>query len=168
MVPDTLDLRARSFKRSGKPEQAIADWKRALSMDPRNPRILVQLAYGFREAKQYDDVLSTLDLAMLYGANDEDVRDARGRILLYELNQPAEAIADLRRATELDPTRSKYWYNYGLAMYRAKDCEAEGALASYQSVCATSSDCSAAMLKWAADAIRYLKNPRVCPTQPAK
>lgn len=152
-VPGTLDWRARSWRKLGQLDRGFADWDSALSLDPANPRILVQVAYGLRDLQRYDAVLSTLDRAMLYGADDENVRDARGRILLYELERPAESIADLRRATELNPRKKKYWYNYGLALYRIKDCEAVPALTTYLKVCEAGAKCKADNPEWASEVI---------------
>ena len=136
---------------------------RQIPVDPRNPRILLQVAYALRQVKRYDDALSTLDRALLYGAHDDDVRDTRGRILLYELNRPADAILDLERATQLDPGSKKYWYNYGLALYRTKDCKAVEALSTYRKVCEAGARCTKTSMAWAAEVIEYLKNPRICP-----
>lgn len=162
-VPDTLDWRARSLRKLNQLDRAFADWDLALSVDPRNPIILVQVAYALRQVKRYDDALSTLDRALLYGAHDDDVRDARGRILLYELNRPADAILDLERATQLDPGSNKYWYNYGLALYRTKDCKAVEALSTYRKVCEAGARCTKTNMAWAAEVIEYLRNPRICP-----
>lgn len=121
------------------------------------------MAYALRQVKRYDDALSTLDRALLYGAHDDDVRDARGRILLYELNRPADAILDLERATQLDPGSNKYWYNYGLALYHTKDCKAVEALSIYRKVCEAGARCTKTNMAWAAEVIEYLRNPRICP-----
>lgn len=161
--PDSLDWRARNLRKLGQFDRAFADWNEALSVDPRNPRILVQKAYALREVKRYQDVLSTLDQATLYGAYDEDIRDARGRILLYELERPADAIDDLRRATKLDPESKRYWYNYGLALYRTKDCKAAEALSTYRRVCIQGAECSKKNMKWAAEVIAYMEHSRNCP-----
>ena len=164
-VPDTLDSRARSRRKMKQFDRAFADWDLALSLDPGNPEILLQLAYALRQVGRHDDVLSTLDRALLYGAHDQDVRDARGRILLYELRRPGDAIADLRRATELNPGRKKYWYNYGLALYRVKDCKAAQALVTYRKLCAAGAKCAKKKRAWAAKVIHYQQSPGHCPVQ---
>ena len=160
--PNALNWRARAYRRLGQLDKAFDDWETALSLDPSNPKILVRLAYALREVKRYEDVLTVLDRALVYGEYDDDVRDARGRILLYELGRPADAIEDLRWATELEPN-SKRWYNYSLALYRIRDCKAAEALAIYRAVCAVGTTCSEKNLAWAGEAIAHLQDTRICP-----
>lgn len=161
--PTTLDWRAQAYRRLGQLDKAFDDWETALSLDPSNPEILVQLAYALREVKRYEDVVNVLDRALVYGEYDDDVRDARGRILLYELGRPADAIEDLRWATELKPNSKRYWYNYSLALYRIRDCKAAEALATYREVCAAGAACAEKKVAWAGEVIAYLKHTRICP-----
>ena len=149
----------------GQLDKAFDDWETALSLDPSNPEILVQLAYALREVKRYADVLTVLDRALVYGEYDDDVRDARGRILLYELGRPADAIEDLRWATELEPNSKKYWYNYSLALYRIRDCKAAEAIATYREICAAGAACAERNVAWAGEVVAHLKDTRICPDE---
>ncbi len=167
-VSDVLGDRASVKRKLGQFDSALMDLDMALSLSPRDPYILLELAYTLREAKRYDGVLPALDQAMLYGAHNEYIRDTRGRFLLYQLKRPADAIADLRRATELNPRSKQYWYNYGLALYRTKSCKASDALDAYLELCEAGAECWDQAMEWAAHIAELLKEPKVCPTREAE
>lgn len=161
----TLKRRARVYRVMEEFEKAFADLDKALSLDPRNPELLLEKAYALRAVGRYEDAVATLDEAFYYGEFNDDVWDARGRLYLYELDDPALAIDDLRRTTELDPTSRRYWYNYGLALYKSRDCKAREAYSSYLDVCPKyGNKCSEGDKKFAAEVIQFLSNPQICPS----
>jgi tetratricopeptide (TPR) repeat protein len=141
--------RAQVHHKLGDTRSASADWDAAVALNPYELDTLRYRAYALRDLERYDEALATLNQAMVRGADDQWIRDARGRILLYELDRPAEALADLKHATELQPNSKRHWYNYSRALVATFDCESTYALARYWDLCDGGARCTKANVKWA-------------------
>lgn len=114
-------------------------------------------------AGKYKAAVRVLDDAFHYGSLDDDLWDARGRLYMYKLNDPKRAIPDLKRATELDPTNHKYWYNYASALFRAIDCETVPAYRTYLKVCEKhGNDCFDEGVKYAREVTQHLIDSGKC------
>lgn len=162
--PMTLVARAQAKRQMEDYEGALRDVDQALSFDPSNPDNLVEKVYNLRPLGRYDEALSALDDARHYGDLEDRVWDARGRLYLYELKNPTAGMESLRRATELKPRRSSYWYNYGLALYQTHDCKAVEVYRRYLETCkGQGGRCSAKSKKYAGDVIEYLLHSKICP-----
>jgi tetratricopeptide (TPR) repeat protein len=144
-----LDGRAQVHLKLGDTQSAFADWDAALALDPYEPVTLLQRVYALRDLERYDEALAFLNKAMVRGADNPFIRDARGRLFLYELDQPSEALADLKHTTELQPNSKRNWYNYGRALVATYDCESTYALARYWDLCDGGARCSKEDVKWA-------------------
>jgi tetratricopeptide (TPR) repeat protein len=144
-----LDGRAQVHFELGDVQSAFADWDAALALNPYEPDTLLQRAYALRDLERYDEALAFLNQAMVRGADDPFIRDARGRIFLYELDRPAEALADLKHTTELQPNSKRNWCNYGRALVGTYDCESTYALARYWDLCDGGAQCTQRDVKWA-------------------
>ena len=108
------------------------------------------------------EAIAILERALILGPYDENVVDKLGRVYLYELEQPAQGLEYLKRATELDPTRKKYWYNYGQALYQLNNCQAVPALQQYQARCEDGGKCSKKNREWSKDVVKYLTWQQGC------
>ena len=148
-LADVLAARARAHHELGDSQAAFADWDAAFALDSYNPKSILYRAYALRDLERYDEVLALLNQGMVRGADDLYIRDARGRILLYELDRPAEALADLKHTTELQPNSKRYWHNYGRALIALYDCESTYALARYWNLCDRGARCSEGNVEWA-------------------
>lgn len=158
-----LNARAFTLRMLGQFDEAFNDWGLALDLDPLNPNILIEIAYAFRDLKLYDEALISLNSAVVYGAYNHNVRDVRGRLYLYELDDPVKAIEDLRITTELQPGRSKYWFNYGVALYKIKKCEAVRPLTNYRKVCQKKRQrCNRKNVAWAKGVVEHLTKNQMC------
>ena len=98
-----------------------------------------------------------------YGANDYHIRDARGRLNLYQLNDPAKAIEDLTIATQLRPSSTHSLYHYASVLYRSHDCRAVKALRKFRKTCRKGMPaCQNKYLTWARGAIKNLTTTGGC------
>ena len=84
---------------------------------------IVALAAWQTARKDYTGALKTLDRAAALDAKQAHIPFQRGVVNL-RLGQPAQAVADFRRAVELDPTAPANHLNLGIAAYQAGDLAA--------------------------------------------
>lgn len=162
--PTLLDWRARTHWALGNREPALTDWLLALSLDPKNPDILLGHAQALRDLGQIQAAAHALDEATLLGRDHLAVRRLRGQLLMSDFDRPQEAIPDLRRAVELDPYGRDSLRAYAEALYRSKQCgAASDALLSYQRLCENGNRCAEEDLNWAKEALRGTRAPDVCP-----
>jgi tetratricopeptide (TPR) repeat protein len=144
-----FDFRGRLHNKLDDHDAALADLSTALKFDPYSPYMLLMKANILRDEGRPEETLAILNQAMVHGSEDRYIRDARGRVLLYGLDQPAEALADLKYTTELRPNSKRYWYNYGRALVATYDCESTYALARYWDLCDRGARCTEGNVKWA-------------------
>lgn len=154
--------RAKTLAKLGKNKQALEEFQVALQLDGYNPDILTNAAYVLTHEGRYHEAIDLLRNALIHGKYDEYVVEKLGRIYLYNLHQPAEGLEFLRRATELNPERHNYWYNYGLALYQLNKCEAVEAFHHYQARCEDSQKCSEKYLNWAKLSTKHILWDRGC------
>ena len=160
---DTLERRAWVYRTLKAPKKANKDIDAALALNPQDPDLLLLKARMLRSAEKYKEAVRVLDAATLYGALDDNVWGMRGRLYLYRLNDHKRAIPDLKRATELDPTDDKYWYNYASALFRAIDCETVPAYRTYLKVCKKyGNDCFNEGVKYAREVTQHLTDSGKC------
>jgi tetratricopeptide (TPR) repeat protein len=160
-----LDARARTYRRQGRYDNAFADWDLALKLDPRDPDYLRNRAFALRKQNRFAEARSDLDAALAFGAYEDTVRAARGRLFLYSLKDFQAAAEELREATTLAPKRDDYWYDYAIALYKNLDCEIMPALAAYIRLCESGSDCAEDKVNWAREARKALVSHNECPAE---
>lgn len=160
---NTLERRARAYRSLKAYKKARADVDNAIAVNRMDPDLLLLKANILWAQKKYKAAVRVLDDATHYGALDDDIWDARGRLYLYQLKDHKKAIPDLKRATELDPTNDKYWYNYAGALFRAIDCETVNAYRKYLEVCPKyGNDCFEAGIKYAHEVTEHLIDSGEC------
>jgi len=158
---EILNMRARALRALGRIDDALADWKLALALNPYDPLVLLQEAYGLRQHKRIPEAIAALDRAMQFGAQNEYIWDARGRMYLYDLEDFGKASSDLERATELNPASTKYWFNYALALFKSGDCGAMGALTRYLELCVLGG-CPEESTAWAGGMMQRMSQDDAC------
>jgi len=161
-VADIHKNRAKTLVKLGKKKEAMEEFHTALLLDSHDPDLLTELSYLLVKEGRHKEAIDMLERALILGPYDEYVVDKLGRVYLYELEQPAEGLDFLKRATELDPKRKKYWYNYGLALYQLDDCQAVPALHQYQGRCDAGGKCSKKNREWSKEAIKFLTWQKGC------
>ncbi len=158
-----LYKRAIILRKMGRYDKGFTDLKLAVKLDLLDPDILLEVAYALRDRRFYDQALTALNNALLYGANDYHIRDARGRLYLYQLNDPAKAIEDLTIATQLRPSSTHSLYHYASVLYRSHDCRAVKALRKFRKTCRKGMPaCQNKYLTWARGAIKNLTTTGDC------
>ena len=158
-----LNYRAKTLRKLGRYDGAFRDWGLAVKLDPLDPDILLQVAYALRDRRFYDQALAALNNALHYGANDYYIRDARGRLYLYELSDPIKAVEDLEVATQLRPGSTRSMYNYALALYKSHNCRAVKAIRKFRKTCRKGMpSCRSKNLTWARNALKYLTTTGGC------
>jgi predicted CXXCH cytochrome family protein len=108
--------------REDHPDQADADYRTALRLDPRFVPAMVNLADLDRARGLDDQGTALLRQAVALEADNADAHHALG-LLLVRQHQYPEARAELRRATELAPANPRYAYVYAIAMSSGGDTD---------------------------------------------
>jgi len=158
-----LQGRARVLLKQGNYDRALVDLDVAVRMAPRNASYLRHRALALKKLERLDAALADLDKAVELAPDNKEVRYSRGYFYLYDLKQPARALADLKRATELDPKRHGYWFDYGAALFDTHDCAFVAAFRTYRKLCESGKPCRKDRLKWADMAIRKATHANECP-----
>jgi len=95
--------RAISFERQGMWEQAEADFRRALELNPEQPQVLNYLGYSLVEKQiKLDEALDMIERAVEAQPNSGYIVDSLGWVL-YRLGRYDEAIGHMEHAAELMP-----------------------------------------------------------------
>jgi len=111
--------------RTGDPDRALDAFKKAYSIKPDEPRVLLGLAAAYFELKDYKQALRYAKLAAGLGEGT-----VKGEALLiggksaYQLGKYGQAAAQLKQAAELLPNRADVWLWMGLASYALQDLNA--------------------------------------------
>jgi tetratricopeptide (TPR) repeat protein len=95
--------RAISFERLDRWEQAEADFRKALDLNPDHPQVLNYLGYSLVEKRmKLDEALSMIERAVDARPNSGHIVDSLGWVL-YRLGRYEDAVPHMERAAELMP-----------------------------------------------------------------
>ena len=108
--------------REGHTDQAEAEYRTALRLDPRFVPAMVNLADLDRGRGLDDQGTALLRQAVALEPDNADAHHALG-LLLVRQHQYPEARAELRRATELAPANPRYAYVYAIALSSGGDMD---------------------------------------------
>jgi Flp pilus assembly protein TadD len=97
------------------PADAEIQYKAALRLSPQYTPAAINLADLYRQLGRDNDGESVLRAAIAASPRDAGLHYALG-LTLTRLKQPDEALAELRRAAELEPDRARYLYVYTVAL----------------------------------------------------
>lgn len=98
-----LFSRGISLERTDRWEEAEADFRKALELNPEQPQVLNYLGYSLVEKQaNLDEALSMIERAVAGRPDDGYVTDSLGWVL-YRLNRFDEAVPHMERAAELMP-----------------------------------------------------------------
>src|SRR5437667_1503486 len=117
---------ARGF--NGDMNGAIADFSRAIELDPKSTSAYYHRGIARLEKAEFDAAIGDLNRAIELSPNTSDYYNDRGLAKLRKGDNDG-AIADFTRAIELDPKNALGYRNRALAKNIKKD--ADGALADY-------------------------------------
>jgi predicted CXXCH cytochrome family protein len=99
----------------GRPAEAEAEYKAALRLNPQYALAAINLADLYRQLGRDGEGESVLRAALTASPRDGGLHHALG-LVLTRLKRPEAALAELQRATELEPERARYAYVYAVAL----------------------------------------------------
>lgn len=109
-----------TLARSGKTEQALAEFDHAIALDPNNAPALYRRGLLYQGEKQHQ--LAIEDFTAANGLTPQRADPLLGRAVSYlALDKIREAAADLDEASEADPQNAQIWTTRGLAYERLGD-----------------------------------------------
>jgi Flp pilus assembly protein TadD len=104
------------YTRRGLTADAESEYKGALRLSPQFTPAAINLADLYRELGRDDDGASVLRTAIASSRPDAGLHHAFG-LTLTRQKLPDDALGEFRRATELEPNRSRYAYVYAVALH---------------------------------------------------
>ena len=112
--------RAQALARSGKPEEALAEFDRAITIDPHHAEALY--SRGLLHQNQKRHLRAIDDLTSANGLTPQRAEPLLARAISYlALDMIKEAAADLDEAAQADPQNAQIWTTRGLAYERLGD-----------------------------------------------
>lgn len=112
--------RGQVLAKSGKNEEALAEFDRALGIDPYNVQALYGRGLIYQAEKQYPQAIE--DFTAANGLTPQKVEPLLGRATSYlAIDKAKEAAADLDEAVQADPNSAPAWSARGQAYERLGD-----------------------------------------------
>lgn len=112
--------RGQVLAKSGKNEEALAEFERALALDPYNVQALYGRALLYQGEKQHQQAI--VDFTAANGLSPQKVEPLLGRATSHlALDKAKEAAADLDEAVQADPNSAIAWSTRGQIYERLGD-----------------------------------------------
>jgi len=112
--------RGQALVRSGKTEEALAEFDKAITLDPHNAEGLYNRGLLYQGERQHQ--LAIDDFTAANGLTPQRAEPLLGRAISYlALDKIKEAAADLDEAVQADPNNAQIWTTRGLAYERLGD-----------------------------------------------
>jgi len=114
------NMRGQALVRSGKSDEALAEFNHAIAIDPHNADALYNRGLLHQGEKQHP--LAIDDFSTANGLTPQRAEPLLGRAISYlALDKAREAAADLDEAAQADPQNAQIWTTRGLAYERLGD-----------------------------------------------
>jgi tetratricopeptide (TPR) repeat protein len=111
------NIHGQALARSGKAEEALAEFDHALALDPHNADALYNRGLLYQGEKQHP--LAIDDFSAANGLTPQRAEPLLGRAISYlALDKVKQAAADLDEAAQADPQNAQVWSTRGLAYER--------------------------------------------------
>jgi Flp pilus assembly protein TadD/mono/diheme cytochrome c family protein len=98
----------------GRTREATEQFRAALALKPEYANARYNLARALAKSGKFDDAAGNFTALVTADPSDAQVRNAYGELLL-KMNRPADALAQLDKALQLEPKNKTYWENWNLA-----------------------------------------------------
>ena len=116
----TYTARGQALVRSGKIEEALADFDKAIDINPHQAEALYNRGLLYQRQRQHQ--LAIDDFTSANGLTPQRAEPLLGRAISYlAVDKIKEAIADLDEGVEADPQNAQIWTTRGLAYERLGD-----------------------------------------------
>lgn len=113
-------LQGRTLARSGKTQEALAEFEKALALDPYNAQALYGRGLIYQSEKQHEKAIE--DFAAAHGLTPQRAEPLVARAVSYlALDKVKEAVTDLDEAVQADPHSATAWSYRGQAYERLGD-----------------------------------------------
>ena len=116
--PEARSALGNFYARRGLASDAEAEYKAALRLSPHYAAAAINLADLYRQTGRDGEGENVLRSAIAASPRDAGLHHALG-LALTRLKRTDAAIAELRRAAELEPDRARYAYVYAVALHSA-------------------------------------------------
>jgi predicted CXXCH cytochrome family protein len=104
------------YARLGRFDEAQAEFRAAIALDPRFVPAYVNAADAYREQAREEDVLRTLRAGLAVAPQDATLHHSLG-LAHARLKETGPALQALARAAQLAPDNARYAYVYGVALH---------------------------------------------------
>jgi len=121
--PEARSALGNFYTRRGLASDAEAEYKAALRLSPHYTLAAINLADLYRQLGRDGEGESVLRAALAASPQNAGLHHALG-LALTRLKRREGALAELRRAAELDPERARYAYVYAVGLHSAGDVDA--------------------------------------------
>jgi tetratricopeptide (TPR) repeat protein len=112
--------RGQVLARSGKPEEALAEFDRAIVIDPHYAEALYNRGLLYQSKKQHQQAID--DFTSANGLTPQRAEPLLARAISYlAIDKAREAATDLDEAAQADPQNAQIWTTRGLAYERLGD-----------------------------------------------
>ena len=112
--------RGQALARSGRTEEALAEFDKAITLDPHHAEALYSRGLLYQGEKRHK--LAIDDFTSANGLTPQRAEPLLGRAISYlALDKSKEAAADLDEAAQADPNNAQIWTTRGLAYERLGD-----------------------------------------------
>ena len=112
--------RGQALVRSGKTQEALAEFDQAIDLDPHSAEALYNRGLLYQADGRHQ--LAIDDFTSANGLTPQRAEPLVGRAMSYlALDKPTEAAADLDEAVQSDSQNGQIWFNRGVAYERLGD-----------------------------------------------
>ena len=113
-------IRGQTLARSGKTEEALAEFERALALDPYNVQALYGRGLIYQDEKKHQQAIE--DFSAANGLKPQQIEPLLARATSYlALDKAKEAASDLDEAVQADPNNAPAWSARGVTYERLGD-----------------------------------------------
>ena len=113
-------IRGQTLAKSGKTEEALAEFERALALDPYNVQALYGRGLIYQDEKKHQQAIA--DFTAANGLTPQRVEPLLARATSYlAIDKAKEAASDLDEAVQADPNSAQAWSVRGVTYERLGD-----------------------------------------------
>lgn len=135
LKPDDAEAHAALGARlleAGQPEEAITEFRSALRLSPGKAMLHYSMGDAFTKMKKYPEAVAEYRTAARSFPDMPQPRYQAGKVLLYNIQDPQEAVKEFREFVRLSPKHAEGHFQMATALFNAN--KADEAIASFETV----------------------------------